>query len=55
MHFNNRLVLVRPGRRTTLRFRVPGGGAWSLHFRSKKQGYFGDRAVSVLAPVVSFR
>jgi hypothetical protein len=55
MHFNNRLVLVRPGRRTTLRFRVPGGGAWSLHFRSKKQGYLGDRAVSVLAPVVSFR
>jgi hypothetical protein len=55
MHVNNRLVLVRPGRRTTLRFRVPGGGAWSLHFRSKKQGYFGDRAVSVLAPVVSFR
>ena len=54
MHFNDRLVLVRPGKRTTVRFRVPGGGSWSLHFRSKKQGYLGDRAVSVLAPVVQF-
>jgi hypothetical protein len=26
-----------------------------LHFRSKKQGYIADRAVSVLAPVVVFR
>ena len=55
MHFNDRRVLVHPGERTTLRFRVPGGGPWSLHFRSKKQGYLGDRAVSVLAPVVAFR
>jgi hypothetical protein len=54
MHFNNRLVLVQPGKRLTLRFHVPGGGAWSLHFRSKKQGYIADRAVSVLAPVVRF-
>ena len=54
MRFNNRLVLVRPGKRLTLRFHVPGGGAWSLHFRSRKQGYLQDRAVSVLAPVVRF-
>jgi hypothetical protein len=53
--FNGRLVQVRPGKQTTLRFRVPAGGAWSLHFRSKKQGYLADRAVSVLAPIVSFR
>jgi hypothetical protein len=43
------------GRRVTLRFNVPGGGAWSLHFSSRKQGYIADRAVSVLSPVVSFR
>ncbi|HKC22667.1 MAG TPA: hypothetical protein VKB64_09165, partial [Gaiellaceae bacterium] len=55
MRFNDRLVHVRPGTRATLRFHVPGGGAWSLHFRSKQQGYVGDRAVSVLAPVVDFR
>jgi hypothetical protein len=53
--FNGRLVQVRPGKQTTLRFHVTAGGAWSLHFRSKKQGYLADRAVSVLAPVVSFR
>jgi hypothetical protein len=55
MRFNGRHVKVRPGRRTTLRFHVPGGGAWSLHYSSKKQGYIADRAVSVLAPTVSFR
>jgi hypothetical protein len=55
MRFNGRLVLVRPGKRTTLHFHVPGGGAWSLHFRSKKQGYVADRAVSVMAPTVQFR
>jgi hypothetical protein len=55
VRFNGRLVRVRPGRRTTLRFKVPGGGAWSLHFRSKTHGYIADRAVSVLAPVVVFR
>jgi hypothetical protein len=54
IRFNGRLVLVRPGKRTTLRFHVPGTGAWSLHFRSKAHGYIADRAVSVLAPVVSF-
>jgi hypothetical protein len=55
VRFNHRLVLVRPGKRTTLTFHVPGGGAWSLHFRSRKQGYVADRAVSVLAPTVTFR
>jgi hypothetical protein len=55
MRFSGRLVQVRPGKRTTLRFHLPGGGPWSLHFRSKKQGYIADRAVSVLAPVVRFR
>jgi hypothetical protein len=54
MRFNDRLVVVHPGKRLTLRFHVPGDGAWSLHFRSKKQGYLQDRAVSVLAPVVRF-
>ena len=55
LRFNNRLVNVQPGRRTTLHFHVPGGAPWSLHFSSKKQGYLADRAVSVLAPVVRFR
>src|SRR5262249_54696019 len=55
MHFNNQLVHVRPGERTTLRYHVPAGGAWSLHFHSAKQGYIADRAVSVLAPMVRFR
>jgi hypothetical protein len=55
VRFNDRLVQVRPGKRVILRFQVPGGGPWSLHFHSEKQGYVGDRAVSVLAPVVSFR
>jgi hypothetical protein len=54
IRFNGRLVKVHPGKRMTLRFRVPGTGAWSLHFRSKSHGYIGDRAVSVLAPVVRF-
>lgn len=53
--FNGRLVHVRPGKRETLRFHVPARGAWSLHFSSKRQGYLADRAVSVLAPVVTFR
>jgi hypothetical protein len=52
--FDGRHVQVRPGKRMTLRFHVPGGGPWSLHFHSKKQGYIADRAVSVLAPVVRF-
>jgi hypothetical protein len=51
----NRLVRVHPGQRTPLRFHVPRGGAWSLHFGTSKQGYLGDRAVSVVAEKVSFR
>jgi hypothetical protein len=51
----NRLVRVRPGRRIALRFAVPAGGAWSLHFRTTKQGYVGERAVSVVADSVRFR
>jgi hypothetical protein len=55
VRFNDRLVQVRPSKRVTLRFQVPGGGPWSLHFRSKRQGYLADRAVSVFAPVVQFK
>ena len=51
----NRLARVRPGRQLTLRFHVPGGGPWSLHFKSSKQGYLGDRAVSARAPLVHLR
>jgi hypothetical protein len=51
----NRLVRVRPGGRVALRFPVPAGGAWSLHFRTTKQGYVGERAVSVRAETVRFR
>jgi hypothetical protein len=55
IRFNGRPVRVQPGKRTTLQFHVPGTGAWSLHFQSRSHGYVADRAVSVLAPVVSFR
>jgi hypothetical protein len=55
IHFGKRLVRVRPGERVSLHFHVPGGGPWSLHFESDKQGYLGERAVSVRAPVVHFR
>jgi len=55
IHFGNRLVRVHPGERVSLHFHVPGGGPWSVHFQSDKQGYLGDRAVSSLAPVVRFR
>ena len=51
----NRLVRVHPGQRVPLSFQVPSGGAWSLHFVSDKLGFLGDRAVSVLAPVVRLR
>jgi hypothetical protein len=51
----NRLVRVRPGGRVALQFHVPGGGPWSLHFKSTKQGYLGDRAVSARAPLLRFR
>jgi hypothetical protein len=54
MTFNDRHVRIEPGKRVTLSFHVSGGGPWSLHFRTNKQGYLGDRAVSVLAPVVRF-
>jgi hypothetical protein len=50
-----RLVRVHPGERIPLRFRVPADGPWSLHFRTLKQGYVGDRAVSVRADVVRLR
>jgi hypothetical protein len=49
----DRLLHVQPGKRVALRFHVPGGGPWSLHFKSSKQGYLGDRAVSVRAPKVA--
>jgi hypothetical protein len=51
----NRLIRIHPGERIPLRFHVPGGGAWSLHFRTTKQGYVGDRAVSVFAEKVAFK
>ena len=51
----DRIVRVHPGVRIPLRFSVPAGGPWSLHFSSTKQGYLGDRAVTVRAPVVRFR
>ena len=51
----HRTVRIQPGRRIPLSFHVPGGGPWSLHFRSNKQGYVGERTVSALAPVVRFR
>jgi hypothetical protein len=50
-----RTVRVQPGQRIPLSFRVPPGGAWSLHFTSARPGYFGDRAVSVRAERVRFR
>jgi hypothetical protein len=51
----DRLVRVHPGQRISLHFRVPPGGAWSLHFSTTKQGYIGDRAVSVIAERVRVR
>jgi hypothetical protein len=51
----NRLVKIRPGQRVPLRFHVPGGGAWRLHFNSTRPGYVGDRAVSVVAERLRFR
>jgi hypothetical protein len=54
-HGVDRLVRVHPGERIPLTFRVPAGGAWSLHFRTTRPGYLGDRAVSVLAPSLILR
>jgi hypothetical protein len=51
----NRVVRVKPGQRVPLRFDVPGGGAWSLHFNSTRPGYLGERAVSVIADRVRLR
>jgi hypothetical protein len=51
----NRTIRLQPGRRVALHFPVPAGGPWSLHFKSSKVGYLGDRSVSALAPVVRFR
>lgn len=50
-----RTIRVHPGQRVPLTFRVPGGGAWSLHFNSARPGYVGDRAVSVRAESVRVR
>jgi hypothetical protein len=50
----DRLVRVRPGERVSLSFRVPAGGAWSLHFQASRQGYLGDRAVSAIAEKLVF-
>ena len=49
-----RLRSILAGERVALKFHVPGGGPWSLHFRTDKQGFLGDRPVSVRAPVVRF-
>ena len=54
IRFGRRLVRVHPGERVPLTFHLRGGGPWSLHFESLKQGYLGDRAVSVRAPVLRF-
>jgi hypothetical protein len=51
----DRRVQLHPGQRLILRFEVPGGGPWNLHFRTTKPGYLGDRAVSVIARTVTFR
>lgn len=51
----DRSVRVRPGERIPLSFRVPTGGAWSLHFQASRPGYVGDRAVSVLAETIRLR
>jgi hypothetical protein len=50
-----RTIRVHPGQRISLSFRVPARGAWSLHFKSTRPGYIGDRAVSVLAERLRFR
>jgi hypothetical protein len=58
LHFTakgtDRTIRVHPGETIPLRFTVPAGGAWTLHFESSKTGFLGDRAVSVNAPRVEF-
>jgi hypothetical protein len=56
MRFNGRKVIVRPGMHVHVAFRVPHGGAWTLHWRTTRVGYLTDnRAVSVLADKVVFK
>jgi hypothetical protein len=50
-----RTVRMRPGMRLPLEFRVPRGGAWSVHFSSPRPGFLGERAVSVVAERVAVR
>jgi hypothetical protein len=50
----NRAVRVYPGQRVPLRFHVPAGGAWTLHYRAARFGYVGDRAVGARADKVTF-
>jgi hypothetical protein len=55
IRFNARNVVVDPGSRVHLTFRVPHGGPWTLHWRTNRVGYLTDnRAVSVVADDVSF-
>ncbi len=52
----HRNVRLQPGRHLRLTFRVPAGGAWSLHYGTTRPGYLSnDRAVSVVADSVRFR
>jgi hypothetical protein len=50
----NRVVRVRPGAAVSLAFHVRPGTEWTLHWRTRKHGYLGDREVSVEAPRVAF-
>jgi hypothetical protein len=50
----DRTVRVHPGERIPLDFHVPAG-EWNLHFDVAQPGFLGDRAISVHAPVVTFR
>jgi hypothetical protein len=50
----DRTVRVHPGERIPLNFHVPAG-EWNLRFDVAQPGFLGDRAISVHAPVVTFR
>jgi hypothetical protein len=50
----DRTVSVHPGQRIPLDFQVPAG-EWNLRFEVAQPGFLGDRAISVHAPVVTFR